>query len=188
MSDPRLPSDAVYPSARKPDRTLRTIAVVVGLLIVAGALFELITAWPRADATALRSLCRANLTEIGTALERYAAQHGAYPPNLLELVERDLLVVETLRCPVRASAGGELIQYYYVRGLKPSDPPEWLLAFDAPLNHPEGGSVLYLSSIAVTLDGEAFEQELTRFRAAYLQSRMQVPQVVANGQVIDFPQ
>lgn len=94
------------------------------------------------------SICTKNLATIRKALQLYAEEYTNYPPDLQRL---SYTLEGVLICPVSGHKAGTLTNitdwtdYYYIAGLKESDPRECLLAY---CNCPK-----HKRSIVLKLDG-----------------------------------
>jgi hypothetical protein len=123
--------------------------VVTGLVLPAG-LGSGHTRGPR------RSKCTSNLKQIGLACHLFSSDHDeAFPLDLAAAYPRYVPDARVLLCPssgrAKEYAGGpasmtpDNSDYCYVSGLKATDPPLCILAFDVASNHEgDGMNVLYL--------------------------------------------
>jgi len=105
-----------------------------------------------------------NLKLLGIGLAKYADEHDkAFPPDLQTLYSRYVTDTEFYVCPSSGEkkakdvaptdyATGKVadipamnMSYCYIVGLKSTDPPEYILAFDEETNHRgDGINVLYI--------------------------------------------
>jgi len=110
-------------------------SVLVGGAAAGAALPALATARERAA----RTSCMSNLKQVGVALHLYASDNGEkFPTKLQDLVPKYMPDATIMSCP----AGKR--QYAYVSGLKATDAPNLIIAFDVPGNHSQGANVLFV--------------------------------------------
>ena len=65
------------------------------------------------------------LEHIGVGLRSYCSTHGEYPPDLTALVATGTLPPN----PLARDSGDAISGVTYVTGLKPTDPPHWIVAY-----------------------------------------------------------
>ena len=133
-----------------------------------------------------RTACASNLKQIGYALRLYSSDHDEkFPENLPELFHEEYLTDhKVFICPMVArritSVFGcsckEVPQgyesYCYASGVQPSDPPEYVVAFDEESNHDgdgvnvlfTGGNVRWIGDLAEL--HERLAKQLDEMRAA----------------------
>ena len=150
-----------------------TLPLTIGMLVPSLA---------RAREVAKRAVCAQNLDVIGAGAQIYATTYGgAFPPDLQVLVAEGDCTSNAFLCP---SAGHAVpaCDYFYVTGLTPNDPGNWILAFEDPANHGgEGGSILRLDGTVAFFKerpNKLLTQEIDRFKAAYQKARGRPPRII----------
>ena len=110
--------------------TPATVSATVGAAL-AGPYVE------RAKERGERRKCTANLRRIGSALRRYAAEHGKqFPAKLEDLSPKYVPDTAELVCPTSG------LKYAYVSGLRSTDLPNLIAAYELPEGHQGGLNVL----------------------------------------------
>lgn len=121
--------------------------------------------------------CLSNIRGLNAALLMYDADHGIFPTTLLDAFASMRTTPRHLCCP--AVRGEEVARtgYFYVLGLKETDPEDWIVIFDDPENHAEDDrvNVVRLSGFADALSRAGFENELARFKREFEASRGHPP-------------
>ena len=115
----------------------------------------LLPALPRAREEARKAVCKNNLKHIGLAMAIYANDfEDRFPPTLDDLVP--LYVTERMlfHCP---SDPSEEVSYLYLPGLKVTDKPTDIVAFDRRGNHSGGRNVLFVDGHVEWMTEEAFQ-------------------------------
>jgi len=170
-------------------RRTRRGLIRAALGIVLGA-FAATVFWPVQSAFLyyqVLPVCRANMATLGHALNAHARQHGQYPADL-DLARREGLISSRRLC-VMANLGDEdAVGFAYVPGLSPTDPSDWIIAWDPPEHHARGQSfVLHLSGEVKTFRAGQLPAELTRFVAAYTAARGRAPGVLLPPDITGAP-
>lgn len=125
-----------------------------------------------ADATAAsrRAADLDALRRIGAACLVYAALHeGSFPPTLTALSEAGQLRADDLRSR-SAGQAGRACDYFYIAGLRPDDPPHWIMAYSDP-RAAGGACVLRVDGSSEYLLRDGLEAELKRLTAEFRSSR-----------------
>jgi competence protein ComGC len=135
-----------------------SVRIVVLVLIVGLSSLLLLPCLCAARERARRTGCASNLKQIGYGVHLYSSDNDErFPENLPVLNREDYLkdhkvyiCVSARRKPVRYSRrrGDPLTEdhmsYCYVSGVQPTDPPEYVVAFDEEWNHEgDGLNVLF---------------------------------------------
>lgn len=141
-----------------------TAVVLVGIG-VAGAVMR-----ATANTPGDRKLCADNLRAIGRECISYANSHlGCFPASLKELEQAGgtkALRPEQLSCP-NAQKKGRGGGYVYVPGLRKTDAPATILAYEPSGNHKKkpGGYVLRVSGIVNWLDEDQHKTAMAQVKA-----------------------
>lgn len=153
------------------------LAGVVALVLAA----VLLARWAAGERLRLRlAVEEQQLRTIGLACLVYSAQFGgAYPPELPILVLCGLLEREDLRSPAAGSGEGGC-DYFYVAGLRDSDPEEWVLAFGDPQRSGDGGRfVLFRDGRVQWRDQQVATADMQNTVSGFASDRGRPPQVLA---------
>jgi len=128
-----------------------------------------------------RALCASNLRGIGQGLYVYAGDHAVFPPNLGSLIDAGSLLEDQFHCPVCSHSKSGQSDYRYVTGLTEDAPSNWIIAFDEPGNHPDGGgNILYVDGHVAYHRAREFVDELERFKREFEASRGHPPTILAH--------
>jgi prepilin-type processing-associated H-X9-DG protein len=156
-----------------------TVCVAVLLLVLVGS-YELFRPRLCRDRPP-RALCAMNLRAIGQGLHIYAGDNGVFPPQLGRLVETGSLSWDQFQCPECGRSQPRQSDYRYVTGLTEDDPSNWIVAFDEPGNHPNGGGyILYVDGHVAYHRAKEFADELDRFKREFETSRGHPPTILAH--------
>jgi hypothetical protein len=122
-----------------------------------------------------------NLWAVGRAASAYGVDYNTYPPDLQTLVPRYL----SAGSAVSPMTGRRppACDYFYVAGLSPKDPGDWVVAWSDPQNWGgSAGAIVFLDGSVRTIpekgEGE-FSRTLREFKAAYEQKYGREPTIVA---------
>jgi hypothetical protein len=123
--------------------------------------------------------CADNLRKIAIALRLYALQFDAqFPPDLQTLTSTSDIRPEDLVSPLSGNAP-PACDYYYVSGLRTTDPGDWVIAYGRPAYTPsQAANVLMLDWTVQPMRDPEFTQTLQRFKAAYEDTYGESPNVV----------
>ena len=129
-----------------------------------------------------------NLRAIGQGLHIYADDHGAFPVNLGRLVETGSLLRDQFQCPDCGRSQPGQSDYRYVTGLTEDDPSSWIVAFDEPGNHPNGGGyILYVDGHVGFHKPREFADELNHFKREFEKSRGHPPTILVRERLPASP-
>lgn len=121
-----------------------------------------------------RSVCAANLKEIGAAIHTYASTNESrFPPDFKTLVAAQFLVPKQFRCP-GSSAGPPADDpteeelgacYIYIAGQNADSNPENVLVYEKNVNHKcEGGHVLFVDGHVEFLPVDQVKERVEKTR------------------------
>lgn len=149
---------------------------------------------PQPLAARQQAACRQNLGLIGLSAVEYHTNFNAFPPDLDALFAFAALPPKVGQCPVHRAVDDRIpvgdaapaaqptnagCDYAYVAGLSLDSPADWILAFDRPGNHPDGGgNVVYVRGRVRYFPGESFHAELIRFEQAYRDATGETPTII----------
>lgn len=118
-----------------------------------------------------------DLEHVGTALQSYAETHDEYPPDLATLAESGLVPANPLDSGPDAT--DPTAGMYYVPGLRPADPSDWILAY---VNTDVFGfklvGVLYVGGHNELVEPAEFAQSLASFKKEYEADRGEPPTIL----------
>lgn len=97
--------------------------------------------------------CEGQLAQVAAQMAMYEQEHGVYPDSLETLVATGTLSVVDVTCPGAVTGG---TSYHYVPGFSSAAGAARVVAFDDPLNHWDGGHVVYADGRVVWLDDPQF--------------------------------
>ncbi len=107
-------------------------------------------------------------------LQSYQSQYQAFPPDLQTLDDAGYLQANPF-----ATDGGPLEGMYYVPGLTPSDPGNWILAYASHnVMGQELVATIYVSGTNEMIPKPQFEQKLKAFKDAYEADRGEPPTII----------
>ncbi len=109
---------------------------------------------------ARRAHCISNLKQTAYACERFSKDNNGKLPGTFEVMLSMGIDKRIFSCPSRR---GEM-DYVYVPGLEPGDPPDCILAYDKEGNHEGGRNVLFLDKNVKWMTEEAFQTTLEKTR------------------------
>jgi hypothetical protein len=149
------------------------------LIIIMGAVCLYFAAARRLGEEKFRKVCRSNLYRIYEAVEEYQQRYGQMPPELKVLEEVGLIAPGRMICMVDVrEPHTATTNYLYVSNLPTSPPSHWIVAFDGPENHPNGGRYV------VRADGRADELDADAFRTAFEEFREDFTRVTGTAPTI----
>ncbi len=130
----------------------------------------LLPALGQARVQAQRAVTMTHLRQIAVACEMYHAQHRQYPPDLLKLVEKNILPANVLFSPQsgrrpRLDSGGKPIGPFDYVYLAPQValPPNMVLAYERPeINRGKGSNVLFADGHVEWMPMPKFRRELKK--------------------------
>lgn len=125
--------------------------LITGLLLVVAICCSVVAVLlPSARESARRTSCQSNLSAIGKGIQMYQMDYSNYPSSL-EIFAKMFPAAKLFICPSSDHQTGSVTNvsdwtdYYYVSGVKPSDPKECLLAYCSSPKH-KGGIALFLDT------------------------------------------
>ena len=125
----------------------------------------------------LRIHAIANLADIGRAMRSYYSDRSVFPDELQSLVDYGYVVADSLRDPCRGDPNSAC-DFYYVAGLSPQDPPDWIIAYGDPYPRDQKRCVLRVDGSVTNLTEPRFSQELQRFRAEFEETYGKPPVII----------
>jgi hypothetical protein len=154
--------------------------VIVGLALVATALFLLTRARARPVAGSPANRCTSNLSSIGKVLSLYEMDHPSELPPLFREFTNYVDSPKLFRCPVARTSLGSLTNAdqwtsYCLVNLSPTSAPDRVHAFCPPENHHgKGANVLFRDASVQWCSASDFEtlireQGLTAIREQHRQ-------------------
>ncbi len=118
----------------------------------------------------------ANLQSIGTALEAYQAKYQEYPPDLATLAHSTPIRAT----PFPGASSDPTAGVWYVAGVKPTDPPDWIVAYaHASMWRRSVVIVLRANGRPDVLDQPRFDEALAKFEQEYQARRGEPPTILA---------
>ena len=118
-----------------------------------------------------------NLTLLGQSLQAYHASYEEYPPDLATLAASGKMVPNPLgETDQPSDIAGDT---YYVVGVKPSDPPHWIVAYSQ--RNVFGVKIyvlLYVNGDVESLDQGGFQRMLASFKKEFEADRGQPPTIL----------
>jgi hypothetical protein len=163
-------------------RGFAQIAVGAALLVLIATAIPSVLRIPFYDAL---SVCRSNLRFIGCALRDYANDYAEYPPSLRMLVDQGLVNDWAVACPFSRGTA----DFAYVTGIAPSNPREWLIAFDLADSHEDRSrNVLFRGGEVRCLTADQFQNAFAHFAAEFQATKGHPPTVLGSGAIEQNPE
>jgi len=165
-----------YATGERPARIRwrRLAAKAAAIAIIAGAIAYALNPRIRENASAMN--CASYLRQIGLAGLQYARDHGGVmPPSFTALYPDYVGDPKCFSCPSNPSRWQDIqktgkvsaanTSYIYVSGLRATDGPKCVLAFDRPENHErEGCNILFLDAHVEWILADGYREHLDRTR------------------------
>jgi len=130
------------------------VAAMIALMVTIGAAGGIPAyIWRQTDRT--RELCQGRLLYLYGGLQRYQQSYAKPAPTLDELVERNIISVESIQCPAVEGGG----RYFYLpTRVDPQEQSDRMVVCDMLGNHEDGRDVLFIGGLVRWCDDEDFRR------------------------------